>query len=353
LMERHRPVMPEEVLELLSPGRGGVIVDGTLGMGGHSGLILQHAPEARVLGLDRDAESLELARERLVPFGDRFEGIHADYRQIARICAERGLERVAGILVDLGISSWQLDTADRGFSFRAGESREAGAPLDMRMDRSKGSTAADLVNRLSERELADLIYEFGEERAARRIARQLVVERSIEPIKTTERLAALVIRAVNQRGYWKIHPATKTFQALRIAVNRELDGLEEFVANAVDLLEPGGRLVVISFHSLEDRLIKQALRYQSGRCSCPASLPRCECGAVARVAILTRKAMLPRDEEIADNPRARSAKLRACQKLEQVQFLVDRLAVDQLAVDQLAGKEEGSDEQCEKLSSED
>jgi len=330
-MERHRPVMPTEVLELLSPERGGVIVDGTLGMGGHTELILRSSPRVRVLGLDRDAESLGLARDRLLPFAERFEGVHADYRDIARICAERGLTGVAGILVDLGISSWQLDTPVRGFSFRAGErsitgasGEDGSAPLDMRMDRSTGATAADLVNGLSERELADLIYRFGEERAARRIARQLVVERSIAPILTTARLAALVIRAVNQRGHWKIHPATKTFQALRIAVNRELEGLDDFIAAAVELLEPGGRLVMISFHSLEDRLVKQALRYQSGQCRCPSALPRCECGAVPRVTILTRKALLPSETEVAINPRARSAKLRACQKLGRVAEMSDQ-----------------------------
>lgn len=338
-MERHRPVMPAEVLELLSPERGGVIVDGTLGMGGHTELILRSSPHVRVLGLDRDLESLELARDRLRPFGERFEGVHADYRDIARVCIERGLTGVAGILVDLGISSWQLETPARGFSFRAGErsgttvngavngavnSEDGGAPLDMRMDRSTGPTAADLVNDLSEPELADLIYRFGEERAARRIARLLVVERSVAPILTTARLAALVIRAVNQRGHWKIHPATKTFQALRIAVNRELDGLDDFIAAAVELLEPGGRLVIISFHSLEDRLVKQALRYQSGQCRCPSALPRCECGAVPRVTILTRKALLPSETEVAANPRARSAKLRACQKLGRVAEMADQ-----------------------------
>ena len=337
-MDRHRPVMPEEVIEMLASLRGGVIVDGTLGMGGHTELILSRAPHLKVLGLDRDAESLELARDRLRPFGERFEGVHADYRDISRVCTERSLDQVAGVLVDLGISSWQLDTPERGFSFRSNgqpstsdngvkggrsssgdkqaESLEQGPPLDMRMDRSSGPTAADLVNRLSEPELADLIYRFGEERASRRIARKIVEERAIAPIETTGRLAALVIRAVNQTGYWKIHPATKTFQALRIAVNRELEGLDQFVVEAVDLLEPGGRLVVISFHSLEDRLIKQTLRYLSGQCRCAATQLRCACGAVKRVESLTRKAVLPAESEIAANLRARSAKLRACQKLE-------------------------------------
>ncbi|MFZ4795759.1 MAG: 16S rRNA (cytosine(1402)-N(4))-methyltransferase RsmH [Blastocatellia bacterium] len=330
-MERHRPVMPEEVIDLLAPGRGGLVIDATLGMGGHTELILDRFPNVRVMGLDRDAESLAMARERLARFGDRFVGVHRVYRELRTVMAESEIAAVAGILVDLGISSYQLDTLERGFSFRA---KSAGGPeigpeigpeadlavksdiqLDMRMDRSVGVTAADLVNRLSEQELADLIYKFGEERASRRIARRIVQERAAAPIQKTVELAELVVRAVNQKGYWKIHPATKTFQALRIAVNRELEGLDSFVATAVDLLEPEGRLVMITFHSLEDREIKQAFRFQAGQCQCPPTRPRCECGAVRRVELLTRKALRPGDVEISANPRARSAKLRACRKL--------------------------------------
>lgn len=309
-LERHRPVMPEEVLALLAPERGGLIIDATLGMGGHTELILRRAPQVRVLGMDRDAESLQLAQERLRPFGDRFEAVHSDYREIATVCAERGVAGVAGVLVDLGISSHQLDSPERGFSFRGGE-----AALDMRMDRSCGETAADLVNRLSEPALADLIFEFGEERASRRIARRIVQERTVEPIQTTARLAELVIRAVNQPGHWKIHPATKTFQALRIAVNRELERLDKFVTAAVDLLDPDGRLVIITFHSLEDRLIKQAFRHEAGQCKCPPQKMICDCGARQRVEIVTRKALLPHADEVRGNPRARSAKLRACRRL--------------------------------------
>jgi 16S rRNA (cytosine1402-N4)-methyltransferase len=323
--------MPEEVIDLLAPGRGGLVIDATLGMGGHTELILDRFPNVRVMGLDRDAESLAMARERLARFGDRFVGVHRDYRELRTVMAESEIAAVAGILVDLGISSYQLDTLERGFSFRA---KSAGGPeigpeigpeadlavksdiqLDMRMDRSVGVTAADLVNRLSEQELADLIYKFGEERASRRIARRIVQERAAAPIQKTVELAELVVRAVNQKGYWKIHPATKTFQALRIAVNRELEGLDSFVATAVDLLEPEGRLVMITFHSLEDREIKQAFRFQAGQCQCPPTRPRCECGAVRRVELLTRKALRPGDVEISANPRARSAKLRACRKL--------------------------------------
>jgi 16S rRNA (cytosine1402-N4)-methyltransferase len=320
-MEIHRPVMPVEALTQLEAARGGLFIDTTLGLGGHSELILSASPHNRVIGFDRDAEALALAKERLAQFGERFEAIHTDYRQLKEVLQAKGVESVAGILADLGVSSLQFDTPERGFSFRFGErvTNEAdsatGYPLDMRMDRSQTTTAADLVNGLSERELADIIFEYGEERAARRIARLIVQTRAKSAITTTAQLAELVIKAVHQKGHWRIHPATRTFQALRIAVNRELDELDNFVADAVDVLGVDGRLVVITFHSLEDRLIKQAFRFQSGQCQCPSSQPVCQCGAVARVVILTRKALQPSVEETSTNPRARSAKLRACRKL--------------------------------------
>ncbi len=315
--------MPVESLEQLGAARGGLFVDATLGLGGHTELILRAAADNRVIGLDRDAEAIGLAKERLAVFGKRFTAIHADYRQIKEVLGEKGIETVAGVLADLGVSSYQLGKPERGFSFRSGrggdESSTAESPLDMRMDRSQGLTAADLINGLSERELAGIIFEYGEERAARRIARRIVAERAKEAITTTAQLADLVVRAVHPKGHWRIHPATKTFQALRIAVNRELEGLDRFVADAVDVLSPGapsgGRLVVITFHSLEDRIIKQALRYQSGHCVCPPNQPECRCGAAKRVEVLTRKAIQPGGDEIAMNPRARSAKMRACQKI--------------------------------------
>src|SRR5262245_23594075 len=327
-MELHRPVMPRETLESLDAVRGGLFVDATLGMGGHTELILRASPDNRVIGFDRDAEAIELAMRRLGEFGERFTAVHTDYRRIKEVLAEKGVETVAGILADLGVSSYQLGAPERGFSFRSGQdffespsssvtslAGPSAHPLDMRMDRSQKLTAADLVNDLSERELADIIFEYGEERAARRIARRIVRERAAAPITTTERFADLVIKAVHPKGHWRIHPATKTFQALRIAVNRELEGLDRFVSDAVDALEPGGRLVVISFHSLEDRIIKQSLRFQSGRCLCPPNQPECRCGATRRVEILTRKAIQPGAGEIANNPRSRSAKLRACRKI--------------------------------------
>jgi 16S rRNA (cytosine1402-N4)-methyltransferase len=309
-MEPHRPVMTAEVLAQLDAARGGLFVDATLGMGGHAEAILLAAPNNRVIGLDRDGEAIKLAKDRLDHFGERFFAIHSDFRLIKEVLQERGIESVAGVLADLGVSSFQLDTHERGFSFRLGGSH----PLDMRMDRSQRLTAADLVNTLSEGELADIIFEYGEERAARRIARRIVAERRRAAITTTTQLADLVVKAVHRKGHWRIHPSTKTFQALRIAVNRELEGLDQFVADAVDLLEPDGRLVILTFHSLEDRIIKHALRFQSGHCVCPSTQPVCQCGARQRVELLTRKAIQPGKEEVAHNPRSRSAKLRACRK---------------------------------------
>jgi len=308
-MPIHRPVMPVESLAHLDAGKGGLFVDATLGLGGHTELILQASPENRVIGFDRDAEAIELAKQRLAAFGARFEAVHSDYRQVKTVLREKEIEPVAGVLADLGVSSFQFDTPERGFSFKTE------SPLDMRMDRSQGQMAADLVNGWGERELADVIFEYGEERASRRIARAIIAARAKAAITTTRQLAELVVRAVHQQGHWKIHPATRTFQALRIAVNRELEGLDQFVSDAVDLLEPGGRLVIITFHSLEDRIIKQSFRFQSGVCVCPSSQPVCQCGTAKRVEVLTRKAIQPSEAEIADNPRARSAKLRACQKL--------------------------------------
>ncbi len=323
----HTSVMPSEVLAYLDAARGGTFIDCTLGLGGHSELILDAAPDNHVIAFDRDAEAIALAEQRLARFGARFRAIHDDYRSLKEHLEG---QQFAGILADLGVSSWQLDTPERGFSFRQHHNSLASSlapssqshstfpldmrPLDMRMDRSGGPTAAHFVNTLGERELADLIFEYGEERASRRIARRIVQERAKAPIETTAQLADLVIRAINQKGYWRIHPATRTFQALRIAVNRELDGFPQFVADAVDLLADEGRLVVLTFHSLEDRLIKQAFRFQAGQCVCSASQPFCSCGTKPRVELLTRKALAPSDAETTANPRSRSAKLRACRK---------------------------------------
>ncbi|HEX6624735.1 MAG TPA: 16S rRNA (cytosine(1402)-N(4))-methyltransferase RsmH [Pyrinomonadaceae bacterium] len=307
----HRPVLLLETVRLLAPERGGLFVDATLGLGGHSEAILEASEDARVLGIDRDPEALRLAGERLARFGPRFRAVHAKHEEIARVVREAGEREASGVLADLGVSSLQFDTAERGFSFRHD------APLDMRMDASgQEETAAELLERLPEEEIARVIYEYGEERKSRRIARWIVERREQgKPLKRTGELAELVARAVGHKRGERIHPATRTFQALRIAVNRELEGLGAFVETAIDLLQTGGRLAVISFHSLEDRVVKRTLRRLAGQCECDPRLPRCECGARRAVEVLTKRPVVPTEEEAEANPRARSAKLRACSKL--------------------------------------
>jgi 16S rRNA (cytosine1402-N4)-methyltransferase len=283
-------------------------------MGGHSEAILEAGPRVKLLGLDRDAESLALATGRLARFGDRFVAVHANYKELSEVLSRHAPgERVAGILADLGISSHQLDEAERGFSF------SHDGPLDMRMDRSKGPTAADLVNRMPEGELADLIYEYGEERASRRIARAIRRARDVAPIETTARLAEIVARASGvPRHKQRVHPATRTFQALRIATNHELEGLDRFLGDAVMALEaPGGRLAVIAFHSLEDRVVKQGFKVLSGQCSCPPRLPVCRCGARRLVRVVTPKPVVPSEREVEANPRARSARMRVAERVEE------------------------------------
>ena len=290
----HLPVMTAGVLEHLRPEHGGLFVDCTVGLGGHSRALLE-AGATRLIGLDRDPEALARARDTLAPWGDRVELVHADYRSIDDVLDRRQIDRVDGALADLGVSSMQFDSPGRGFSFQLDEA------LDMRMDQSGGDTAAALVARSTEREIADAIFQFGEERLSRRIARAIVEARHEAPIVTTGRLAAIVRRALPRRGYQRIDPATRTFQALRIWVNRELDGLDRFVEAAARRLRTGGRLVVIAFHSLEDRIVKHTLRALQQR--------------DGLVQVLTKKPIVPRDEEVAANPRARSAKLRAAERI--------------------------------------
>jgi 16S rRNA (cytosine1402-N4)-methyltransferase len=290
----HEPVLVAETVELLQAELGGLFVDCTVGLGGHSRALLE-AGAARLIGLDRDSKALRIAAESLAAFGDRVELVHADYRQLERVLDERGVSAVAGILADLGVSSLQLDSEGRGFSFRRDEA------LDMRMDQSQGPMLADLLASVEEKDLADVIFQYGEERFSRRIARSIVNERRSEPVTTTGRLAQIVRRAVPRRGFQRIDPATRTFQALRIWVNRELEGLEQFLVAAARRLLGGARLAVISFHSLEDRIVKHTFR----------ALER---GEVA-VRILTKRPIEPTEEETARNPRARSAKLRAIERL--------------------------------------
>ncbi|HEX8181874.1 MAG TPA: 16S rRNA (cytosine(1402)-N(4))-methyltransferase RsmH [Pyrinomonadaceae bacterium] len=308
----HRPVLLHETVQYLAPARGGLFVDATLGLGGHSEAILQASSETRVLGIDRDLEALEHARRRLAHFGTRCRLVHGNFREIACLVAETGAQVVNGVLADLGVSSLQFDSPARGFSFRHD------APLDMRMDAGGDEeTAAELLDRLPEEEIARIIFEYGEERRSRRIARWLVERREQgRPVRTTVELAELVARAVGAKRTDRIHPATRTFQALRIAVNRELEGLAEFVETAVDLLQPQGRLCVISFHSLEDRIVKRTLRRLSGQCECDRRAPACMCGARRIVEILTRRPVTADEQELTENPRARSAKLRAARKLD-------------------------------------
>ena len=294
-MSAHVPVMTAEALEFLQPERGGVFVDCTVGLGGHSRALLDRGA-SRVIGIDRDLDALAHARVTLAPWGAKAELVHSDYRAIDSVLDGLDIALVDGALADLGVSSMQFDEPGRGFSFQRDE------PLDMRMDRSSGETAAQLIATAGEQELADTIYAYGEERFSRRIARRIVESRREAPIDTTLKLATIVRRAVPTRGYQRIDPATRTFQALRIWVNRELEGLDAFLGAMAKRLRAGARLVVITFHSLEDRIVKHTLR-------------ALEKSGDAAVKILTKKPLVPGESEIALNPRARSAKLRAAEKL--------------------------------------
>jgi 16S rRNA (cytosine1402-N4)-methyltransferase len=290
----HQPVLVAETVALLEPSRGGLFVDCTVGLGGHAGAMLA-AGATRLIGLDRDMTALAMAAESLAEWRDRVELVHADYRELSSVLTARGIDGIAGALADLGVSSMQFDTEGRGFSFRRDD------PLDMRMDQSQGATVADLIAGAEEEDLANVIFQYGEERFSRRIARGIVEARRAGRIATTGQLAQIVRRAVPRKGYQRIDPATRTFQALRIWVNRELDGLDTFLVDASRLLSSGARLAVITFHSLEDRIVKHVFRGLAAA------------GEALRV--LTRKPVVPGEAEVARNPRARSAKLRAIERL--------------------------------------
>ena len=311
--EVHKPVLRDEVVELLGLHDGSVIIDATLGLGGHSEAILERNPTAMVVGIDQDENAVRLAQGRLNRFGDRFRSFHANFSEIIQVAKEASIEKADGIIADLGVSSVQLDDPKRGFSFRYD------APLDMRMDASSDRpTAAELLETLDEEEIANLIYKYGEERKSRRIAKRIVERRDQgRPVRTTADLASLIEKAIGRSPKDKIHPATRTFQALRIAVNDELGILGRFIENSVDLLKEEGRLCVITFHSLEDRIVKRVFQKLSGKCQCPPRIPKCVCGASKRVEVLTRKPIIPTDTEMNENPRSRSAKLRVCQKLSE------------------------------------
>jgi 16S rRNA (cytosine1402-N4)-methyltransferase len=302
--------MPEESMRLLGCTREGVYVDGTLGGGGHTAEILRANPANRVIGIDRDSDALKAAGEFLKPFGDRVTFVRDDFRNLKKVVEELGAPPVDGVILDVGVSSYQLDSAERGFSFRMD------APLDMRMDTRQAETAASIVNTLGEQELERIFREFGEESFAGRIARFIVDRRTSRPIETTGDLVEIVLSAIPRKFHGKrIHPATKVFQALRIAVNDELESLKQGLEGGMGVLRTGGRMVVISFHSLEDRIVKNAFREASTGCVCPPKFPVCVCGHKPAARLLTRKAATASVDEIERNPRARSAKLRAIEML--------------------------------------
>jgi 16S rRNA (cytosine1402-N4)-methyltransferase len=306
IQKNHVPVMVAEVVEALGVRPGGRYIDGTVGAGGHAAAVLEKCqPGGSLLGFDADPQALAIARERLAKFGQAATLVNDNFSRLEVVARENGFISVDGILLDLGLSSMQLDEAGRGFSF------QHEAPLDMRFGPEQELTAGDIVNHWSERELADVIYRYGEERLSRRIARGIVSGR---PVFTTTHLASIVEKAVGgRRG--RIHPATRTFQALRIAVNGELENLETVLAYTVGLLGHGGRLVVISYHSLEDRIVKQFLKREAAGCACPSGTPVCQCGRVPTLSLVLKKVVTPSLLEVGMNPRSRSARMRVAERL--------------------------------------
>ncbi len=306
----HSPVMPDECIEGLNIRPGGTIVDGTAGGGNHSYLIAEKLTVGKLIAIDRDEAAIRAAGKRLEPFRDRVLFARNNFANIKEVCASFGIEHIDGVLLDLGVSSYQLDTPERGFSYMAD------AALDMRMDGSAGLTAYDVVNTYTENELRRILYEYGEEKFAPRIAANIVRERESAPIETTGELVRIIKAsmpaAAKNGGH---HPAKRSFQAIRIEVNGELDVIEPAIRSAVELLNAGGRIAIITFHSLEDRIVKQTFSDLASGCTCPRDLPVCVCGKKPQVKIITRKPILPSDAEVERNPRSRSAKLRVAEKL--------------------------------------
>ncbi|MCX6053407.1 MAG: 16S rRNA (cytosine(1402)-N(4))-methyltransferase RsmH [Chloroflexi bacterium] len=301
----HVSVLYQPIITALRPKSPGRYVDATIGAGGHAwGMLTESSPKGQLLGLDVDPRALEIARERLLPFSERVRLVHSSYTALATELLRFGWDHVDGIVIDLGVSSMQIDSPERGFSFL----KEG--PLDMRFDPTQPSSAADLVNNSSEEDLADILWRYGDERFSRRIARAIVQAR---PLHSTLELAAVIAKNAGKPG--KIHPATRSFQALRIAVNRELSSLTEFLPQAIDSLAPGGRVAVISFHSLEDRIVKQYFRQESRDCNCPPEQPVCTCNHKASLLEITRHPIEADETEIKMNPRSRSAKLRVAEKI--------------------------------------
>ena len=307
----HRSVLLDECIEALSIRRDGIYVDGTAGGAGHSFVIASHLGEGgKLLALDQDETAVKVAAERLSVYGERAEVVHTNFRNLASVCESRGIEHIDGLLLDLGVSSYQLDTAERGFSYRAD------APLDMRMDVNNPLSAKEVVNEYSEDALRRILFEYGEERFSSRIASNIVRARESKTIETTGELVEIVKRSVPApSGKGGHHPAMRTFQALRIEVNAELDVIAPAIKSAVSLLNPGGRIAIITFHSLEDRIVKQTFSSLLGGCTCPKSFPVCVCGNRPQIRLVNRKPILPSNEELEQNPRSHSAKLRVAEKL--------------------------------------
>ena len=308
----HVPIMVNEVMDLLLPARGGVFVDGTLGGGGHSEAMLQRLPETgRLIGIDRDQAALKAATERLAPYGDRFTAIHGNFFHMRSLLLQRGIAGADGILLDLGVSSYQLDEPSRGFSYKAE------APLDMRMDQTASLTAADVVNNYAEKDLIRIFRDYGEERFSPMIARRIVEQRAEKPIETTTELSEIIANAIPARFRYKEqqHPARRCFQAIRIEVNGELQGLKEAVEDGIRLLNPGGRIVILTFHSLEDRIVKTAFKTAENPCVCPPRSPQCVCGRKPYGKILTKHPLTACEAEQRENSRSACCKLRALEKL--------------------------------------